>query len=112
MLWCWTQTKVGSMRPTRRQILLLAGLQGALAAPMAALKAQGTSWPSKPIRIIVPGGAGGVTDIRARWLGERLGPALGQLIVIENRTGAGGNVGTVAGARSAPDGYTLVIVHI
>lgn len=100
------------MRPTRRQILLLAGLQGALAAPMATLKAQGTSWPSKPIRIIVPGGAGGVTDIRARWLGERLGPALGQLIVIENRTGAGGNVGTVAGARSAPDGYTLVIVHI
>ena len=100
------------MRPTRRQILRLAGLQGALAAPMATLKAQGTSWPSKPIRIIVPGGAGGVTDIRARWLGERLGPALGQPIVIENRTGAGGNVGTVAGARSAPDGYTLVIVHI
>jgi hypothetical protein len=52
------------------------------------------------------------SDIRARWLGERLGPALGQLIVVENRSGAGGNLGTAAAAHSAPDGYTLVIVHI
>ena len=102
----------GVMLPTRRQILRLTGVLGALAAPMATLRAQGRGWPSKPIHIIVPGGAGGVTDIRARWLGERLGPALGQPIVVENRSGAGGNVGTVAGARSAPDGYTLVIVHI
>jgi len=100
------------MLPTRRQILRLTGVLGALAAPMATLRAQGRGWPSKPIHIIVPGGAGGVTDIRARWLGERLGPALGQPIVVENRSGAGGNVGTVAGARSAPDGYTLVIIHI
>src|SRR5882672_7435254 len=100
------------MRPTRRQMLGLTGSLGALATPIASLKAQGAAWPNKPIRIIVPGGAGGVTDIRARWLGERLGPALGQTIVIENRTGAGGNVGTAAAARSAPDGYTLVIVHI
>ena len=67
---------------------------------------------AKPIRIIVPGGPGGVTDIRARWLGDRLGPALGQLIVVDNRPGAGGNLGTAGAARSAPDGYTLVIVHI
>jgi len=100
------------MRSTRRHILRWTASLCALAAPIAALKAQGTGWPSKPIHIIVPGGVGGVTDIRARWLGERLGPALGQPIVVENRTGAGGNVGTVAGARSAPDGYTLVIVHI
>jgi tripartite-type tricarboxylate transporter receptor subunit TctC len=100
------------MRPTRRRILELTGSLCALVTPIAALKAQGTAWPNKPIRIIVPGGAGGVTDIRARWLGERLGPALGQLIVVENRPGAGGNLGTAAGARSAPDGYTLVIVHI
>ena len=100
------------MLPTRRQTLRLTGLLCTLAAPMTTPKAQGTSWPSKPIHIIVPGGAGGVTDVRARWLGEHLGPALGQAIVVENRPGAGGNVGTVAGARSAPDGYTLVIVHI
>jgi tripartite-type tricarboxylate transporter receptor subunit TctC len=100
------------MRPTRRQILKLTGSFSTLAAPIGSLKAQGAGWPTKPIRIIVPGGPGGVTDIRARWLGERLGPALGQLIVVENRPGAGGNLGTVAAARSAPDGYTLVIVHV
>ena len=55
---------------------------------------------------------GSVTDIRARWLADRLAPALGQPIVVENRAGAGGNLGTVAGARSAPDGYTLLIIHI
>ena len=80
--------------------------------PLTSRKAQGSGWPNKPIRIIVPGGPGGVTDIRARWLGERLGPALGQLVVVENRPGAGGNLGTAAAARSAADGYTLVIVHI
>ena len=100
------------MRPTRRQILRLTGSLSALATPITSLKAQGTGWPNKPIRIIVPGGAGSVTDIRARWLGERLAPVLGQLIVVDNRPGAGGNLATAAAARSAADGYTLVIVHI
>ena len=66
----------------------------------------------RPTRRRLPGGPGGVTDIRARWLAERLSPALGQPVVIENRAGAGGNLGTVAAVRSAPDGYTLLIVHI
>lgn len=69
-------------------------------------------WPAKqPIRIIVPGGAGGVIDIRARWLADRLAPALGQTVIVENKPGAGGNVGMEMGARSAPDGYTLVLIH-
>ena len=80
----------------------------ALNLPAAAKDA---SWPAKPIHIIVPGGVGGVTDIRARWLADRLGPRLGQSIIVENKPGAGGNIGTEIGARSTPDGYTLIIVH-
>ena len=73
--------------------------------------AEEAPWPAKPVRILVPGGVGGVTDIRARWLAERLAPLLGQNVVVENKPGAGGNVGMEAGARSAPDGYTLIIIH-
>ncbi len=98
------------MLPTRRRVLGAAGAAAAVGRPFGMAQAQ--EWPTRPLRIIVPGGAGGVTDIRARWLAERLSPVLGQPIVVENRSGAGGNLGTVAGARSAPDGYTLVIVHI
>ncbi|HLM11424.1 MAG TPA: tripartite tricarboxylate transporter substrate binding protein [Reyranella sp.] len=100
------------MQPTRRHVLTTTGALLATAMPRGAARAQGSAWPNKPIRIIVPGTAGGVTDIRARWLAERLAPLLGQPVVIDNRAGAGGNLGTVAAARSAPDGYTLVIVHI
>src|SRR5215510_3554424 len=100
------------MCTTRRELLRLVPALGALAVPVSAVRGQGQAWPSKPIRIIAPSGAGSVTDIRARWLADRLAPALGQPIVVENRAGAGGNLGTVAGARSAPDGYTLLIIHI
>ena len=100
------------MRPTRRRLLRFTTGLCTVSVPLLAARAQGQSWPSKPIRIIVPGGPGGVTDIRARWLADRLSPALGQPVVVENRAGAGGNIGTVAAARSAPDGYTLLIVHI
>ena len=67
------------------------------------------SYPSKPIRIIVTGTPGGPPDLLARWLAERLGPALGGTIVVENRPGAGGNLAMQATARSAPDGHTLVV---
>ncbi len=99
------------MRPTRRQSLRLTGLLCAL-APDGDAEGARHGLAEQAHTHHRPGGAGGVTDIRARWLGEHLAPALGQPIVVENRPGAGGNVGTVAGARSAPDGYTLVIVHI
>lgn len=79
--------------------------------PLLCLAAD-ASWPTKPIRIITPGDAGGVLDIRARWLAERLAPLLGQTVIVENRAGAGGAIGTEAGARSAPDGHTLTLIHL
>lgn len=87
--------------------LALFALCAALAAvaPFAAAE----SYPSKPIRIIVTGTPGGPPDILSRWLAERLARALGGAVVVENRPGAGGNVAMQATARSAPDGYTLVV---
>ena len=83
----------------------------ALIAAAPASLAWADNYPSKPIRLIVPAGAGSPPDIRARWLAERLRPVLGQPIVVDNRPGAAGMIGTEAAARSAPDGYTLVMVH-
>jgi tripartite-type tricarboxylate transporter receptor subunit TctC len=70
------------------------------------------SWPSRPITIITPGDAGGVLDIRARWLAERLTPLLGQSVIVDNRPGSGGSLGTQAGARSPADGHTLTLIHL
>ncbi len=82
---------------------LLAGLAG-WGAPVAA---QG--YPTKSIRLIVPFAAGGSTDVVARTLGQKLSEVLGQQVVVENRTGAGGSLGAEAAAKAAPDGYTLLM---
>jgi len=76
----------------------------ALALPAAALA---QAWPSRPVKMIVPFPAGGATDVVARLLAQKLGEAWGQPIVIENRVGAGGNIGAEAAAKSPADGYTL-----
>ena len=78
----------------------------ALAIPISS---QAQEWPNRPIRFIVPFPAGGSTDVGARVIGDYLSRALGQQIVVENRTGGSGNIGFEAGARSAPDGYTVLI---
>jgi len=73
--------------------------------------ASSQAYPSKPIRLIVPSSVSSATDVRARWLAPRLTAALGQSIVLDNRAGAGGSIATEVAAKSAPDGYTLLIVH-
>ena len=70
--------------------------------------AQAQSWPSKPVRVIVPFAPGGASDLMPRLVGDKLMQMWGQPMLIENRPGAAGNVGMEAGARSAPDGYTLL----
>ena len=90
----------------RRRPLLLGA--AALAAP-APLAAQGT-WPSRPVRIIVPYAASGGTDILARAVGEALRPSLPHPVVVENRAGAAGVIGSEVVARAEPDGYTLLMV--
>jgi tripartite-type tricarboxylate transporter receptor subunit TctC len=87
---------------SRRQLLVGAAAAGSLALPAFA-----QAWPNKPLRWIVPYAAGGATDIVARVIGEQLGHALGQRVLVDNRPGAGGTVGTALLASSPPDGYTL-----
>ena len=82
----------------------LAGL--ALAAPALAFA---QAFPSKPIKIIVPFGAGSGTDVLARIVGERIAESLGQPVVAENREGAGGLVGAQATQKSPADGYTIMM---
>lgn len=78
----------------------------------AIIPAGAQNYPSKPITIIVPFAAGGPTDLLARVLGERMRQSLGQTVVVENVTGAGGTLGVARAVRSAPDGYTLSIGHL
>ena len=88
-----------------RRAWLAIGLAFALAS---ATRAQ--DYPNHTIKLIVPTGAGGITDILARLVGKSMGDQLGQAVVIENRTGAGGTLGTRAVAQAEPDGYTLLMV--
>ena len=81
----------------------------ALAAMTWLTPAAGQPYPAKPIKIVVPFPAGGIADLYARLIGTRAAESWGQPIVVENRTGAGGNIGADAVAKSPPDGYTLVM---
>jgi len=97
----------GQNRLARRR--MLAGLGATLVAPPT-LRAQ--SWPEGPIRLIVPFAPGGTTDVMARLVGDRLGPRLGQPVIVENRAGAGATVGSTIAAQAAPDGHTLLMSNI
>ena len=71
--------------------------------------AHAQTWPSKPVRVVVPISAGGATDVLARTLGKALSESTGQPFVVENKTGAAGSIGSAEVARAAPDGYTLLV---
>src|SRR3954449_10629545 len=88
--------------------IALLGL-AALAAAATFTGANAQPYPSKPIRFIVPFPAGGSTDVAARLVGEYLSHALGQQVYVENKTGANGNIGIEAAAKSTPDGYTILV---
>lgn len=94
---------IRSLGPLVAAIALACGLPAA---------AHAQSWPSKPIRYIVPFPPGGATDILARSIADKLGPALGQPVIVENRAGAAGNIGTELAAKAAPDGYTILMVTV
>src|SRR6187455_2826950 len=88
---------------------MMARLLAALAIALAFGGAPGSAqtYPSKPITMIVPFAAGGATDVLARFLGERMRAILGQTVVVENVTGAGGSIGVGRAVRAPADGYTL-----
>ena len=96
------------MRIRRRSFLHLA--VGAAAVPVASRLTWAETYPTHPVRIIVGFAAGSTTDTLARLIGQWLSQRLGQQFIIENRPGAGGNVGAEAVVRSTPDGYTLLMV--
>lgn len=98
------------MKLPRRQFLQLAGIVAA--APAFPRSALALDYPTRPVRIVAGFAAGGGVDITARLIGQRLNERLGQSFVTENRTGAGGNIGTEAVVGSAPDGYTLLLATV
>jgi tripartite-type tricarboxylate transporter receptor subunit TctC len=95
------------MKLPRRQFLHLAA--GAAALPVVSRNARAQGYPTRPVRIVVPYAAGTSPDIIARLVGQALSERLGQQVIIENRTGAGGNIGTEVVVRAPADGYTLLL---
>jgi len=89
----------------QRRELLSASIGGALTCAFGSVRAQ--AYPSRPVRLVVPFAPGGTTDIVARVVAEKIGAALGQQMVVENKSGGGGSVGALETARATPDGYAL-----
>ena len=104
--------KTRNARPSRREMLKIAGLAASAAAAsgLGIGRADAAAYPERPVKIIVPFAAAGPTDIMARILAQSLGSALDGNLIVENRPGAGGNIGIGYAAHAAADGYTLLVV--
>ena len=100
---------------TRRRFVAQATAGAALSSPLfggrTAHAQSGDDWPNRPVRFIVPLAPGGAIDFIARTVGERMSQVIGQQVVVENRTGAGGTIGMDAAMKSPPDGYTVLITN-
>ena len=96
------------MRNMRALLLAAAGLLIALATPAAAQQ----DYPNRPIRLIIPFPAGGSNDIVGRAIAQQMGDRLGKQVIVDNRTGAGGVIGTELAAHAPPDGYTILVISI
>ena len=94
---------------TRRAVLCLLATASLAAATSGAYAQVANDWPNRPVKIIVAYPAGQSTDIATRYLADKLSQALGQGFIVDNKPGAGGNIGTALAARATPDGYTLVM---
>jgi len=115
MVKSWGGSKMARGRNELVQVFLLRALKLALGAVAAlALTSPGHAqdYPSKPVRIVVSFAAGGPTDTVARVIGAKLGELLGQQFFVENKAGAGGNLGADLVAKSPPDGYTLLMATV
>src|SRR5436190_1724136 len=99
------------MKPLAR-LGVIVTVAAAIVAVIGSNRAHAEDYPSKPIRLIVVTAAGGLMDVAARVLADSLDKSLGQRLVIENRSGSGGNIGAEAVVRSDPDGYTLGLVQL
>src|ERR1051325_463813 len=95
------------MHTPRRNIL--AALTGALMLLLPLATARAADWPARPIRVIVPLGASGVTDLLPRVVFDKVGQQIGQQVIVDNRPGAGGTIAVDVAVRAAPDGYTFIM---
>src|SRR5215470_5752772 len=98
-------------RAVKRNAFAFAGIVLVTAYANTTVRA-GDNYPSRPVQMIIPFSAGGPTDIVGRVMGAKMGELLGQQFVVENKTGAGGNIGAEAVARAAPDGYTILMATV